>query len=571
MVDREDQVAKVMVGFANQRPVLGPAAWPRRFSTTDNSEKGITMSKLDKLLGTHFDRRAARKSIGTTLRIPRFESLEPRQMLAVSATFSASSGVLSVFGDSTDNTIDVSRDVPGAILVNGGAVSITGGVSTVVNTTLIQVFGMSGGDAISLVETNGVLPRAHLYGGDGEDTLAGGSGEDRLFGQAGSDTLFGRTGMDTLFGGAAADHLTGGDGDDFSFGQNENDRLIWNPGDDTDLNEGGAGIDTTEVNGGAGAETFTTTANGPRVRFDRLNPAPFAIDIGTTENLLLNANGGNDTFAATGNLAALIQITVDGGPGDDTLGGSNGTDMLIGGDDNDFIDGQLGADVGVLGAGNDTFQWDPGDGSDVVEGGAGSDSLLFNGSAGNEIMEASANGERVRFTRNFGNVVMDLNEVEQINVNALGGTDTIIVNDLAGTDAVAVNVNLAGTIGGVTGDAQADAVIFNGTAASDAIVVNGNVSGVSVLGLQAILNITNAETALDRLTLNLLAGDDVLDASGLAANGIAITGDGGLNDDALTGGDGPDNLLGGEGDDILIGGPGTDLLDGGPGDNIVLQ
>ena len=60
--------------------------------------------------------------------------------------------------------------------------------------------------------------------------------------------------------------------------------MIWNPGDDTDLNEGGAGTDTVEVNGGNGAEQFTTTANGARVRFDRVNPAPFAIDIGTSEN-----------------------------------------------------------------------------------------------------------------------------------------------------------------------------------------------------------------------------------------------------------------------------------------------
>ena len=70
--------------------------------------------------------------------------------------------------------------------------------------------------------------------------------------------------------------------------------MIWNPGDDTDLNEGGDGADTVEVNGGDGAEQFTTTANGTRVRFDRLNPAPFAIDIGTSENLVLNANGGDD-------------------------------------------------------------------------------------------------------------------------------------------------------------------------------------------------------------------------------------------------------------------------------------
>src|SRR4029077_12928481 len=99
---------------------------------------------------------------------------------------------------------------------------------------------------------------------------------------------------------------------------------------------GGDGNDTVEVNGGNGAEQFTATANGTRVRFDRVNPAPFSIDIGTSENLVLNANGGDDSFSATGNLAALIKITVDGGTGNDTLLGSNGADVLLGGDGNDF-------------------------------------------------------------------------------------------------------------------------------------------------------------------------------------------------------------------------------------------
>src|SRR5690606_12228587 len=117
-----------------------------------------------------------------------------------------------------------------------------------------------------------------------------------------------------------------------------NDRMIWNPGDDTDLNEGGDGVDSVEVFGGA--EVFTTTANGTRVRFDRLDPAPFSIDIGTSENLVLIANGGNDSFSATGNLAALIRIVVDGGAGNDTILGSNGADVLLGGDGDDLVDGQ---------------------------------------------------------------------------------------------------------------------------------------------------------------------------------------------------------------------------------------
>src|SRR5262249_10457683 len=309
-------------------------------------------------------------------------SLEPlaeRIAPAITATVSPRAGALSVFGDSLDNTITVSRNAAGAILVNGGAVKILGGTATVANTALIQAFGQAGNDTITLNEANGALPRANLFGGIGNDTLIGGSGADQLFGQSGNDTLLGKGGADFLFGGADNDVLTGGDGDDQVFGEAGNDRMIWNPGDDTDLNEGGDGVDTVEVNGGNGAEVFTVTANGTRVRFDRINPAPFSIDIGTTENLVLNMKGGNDSFSATGNLATLIKLTVDGGAGNDTILGSNGDDTLLGGDGNDFIDGNQGNDLALMGAGDDVFQWDPGDGSDTVEGQAGQDAMIFNG------------------------------------------------------------------------------------------------------------------------------------------------------------------------------------------------
>src|SRR6202008_2003685 len=150
-----------------------------------------------------------------------------------------------------------------------------------------------------------------------------------------NDTLLGKGGADFLFGGTENDTLTGGDGDDQMFGEAGNDRMIWNPGDDSDLMEGGDGVDTAEVNGGNGSEVFSLTANGSRVRFDRLDPAPFSLDIGTTEKIVVNMNGGDDRFSATGNLAALIGVTVDGGAGNDTILGSNGADLLIGGDGND--------------------------------------------------------------------------------------------------------------------------------------------------------------------------------------------------------------------------------------------
>jgi Ca2+-binding RTX toxin-like protein len=499
---------------------------------------------------------------------PSLFSLEAREVPAVTASFSAVSGTLSVFGDNLDNNITISRNAAGTIQVNGGAVAVVGGTPSVANTALIQVFGQGGNDTITLSETNGALPRANLFGGAGNDTLTGGSGGDMLFGQAGNDTLLGKGGFDFLFGGTENDTLTGGDADDQVFGESGDDRMVWNPGDDTDLNEGGAGSDTVEVNGGNGDEQFTVTANGTRVRFDRVNPAPFSIDIGTSEKLVLNANGGNDSFSATGNLATLIAITVDGGTGDDTILGSNGIDTLRGGDGNDFIDGQQGNDVALMGAGNDVFQWDPGDGSDTVEGGDGTDRMLFNGSAGNEKFEASANGGRVRFTRDLGNIVMDLNDVEALDLNALGGTDQVTINDLSCTDLTQINVNLGSTIGGTAGDAAADTVIVNGTNGDDIINVFGSGSSVAVLGLATQVNIANSEGANDSLVINALGGNDGLTASTLPAGVIKLTLDGGAGDDVLLGSQGADTFLGGDGDDFVFGDNGNDVALMGAGNDV---
>ena len=486
------------------------------------------------------------------------ESLEGRAVPAVSAIFSPGAHVLTVLGDNLNNTIAVGRNAAGQILVNGGAVAIVGGAATVANTSQVQVFGLGGNDTLALNELNGALPAARIFGGAGDDLLTGGSGADQIFGEAGNDTLLGKGGNDLLFGGAGNDGLTGGDGDDQVFGQAGDDRMTWNPGDDTDLDEGGDGNDTVEVNGGNGSEGFAATANGTRVRFDRVNPAPFSLDIGTTESLVVNMNGGDDSFAAAGNLAALIKLTVDGGAGNDTILGGNGADFLLGGDGNDFIDGNQGNDVALLGAGDDTFQWDPGDGSDTVEGQAGTDAMVFNGSNIAEAFDISANGGRVRFTRNVANIVMDLNDVEHIALNALGGADATTVNDVSGTDLTRIDINQAGTPNGTAGDASADSVIVNGTNGNDIVDVFGSGTSVAVLGLPALVNITNSEGANDSLTVRALGGNDGLTASTLAAGITRLT---------LDGGTGDDNVLGSRGDDLLLGGDGNDFVDGNQGND----
>jgi len=85
------------------------------------------------------------------------------------------------------------------------------------------------------------------------------------------------------------------------------------------------------------------------------------------------------------------------------------------------------------------------------------------------------------------------------------------------------------------------------------------------------VNIVGAEPANDRLVVDVQAGDDVVEATGLAANGIQFQANGGDGDDILIGSAGNDTLTGGAGDDVLEGGPGQDVLDGAPGNDIIIQ
>jgi hypothetical protein len=277
------------------------------------------------------------------------------------------------------------------------------------------------------------------------------------------------------------------------------------------------------------------------LRLEAGNPAVLQVDVGDDGSadfsferkeiakIAVDARPGDDLMRiddSNGPFTDSIPTTLDGGAGNDTLGGGAGAESLIGGDGNDSIDGNGGADTGLMGAGDDTFVWDPGDGSDVVEGQDGADTMLFNGAGGGEQVDLSANGNRLRFFRTQGTITMDTAGVERVDFNALGGADLVTVNDLTGTDVTDVRVDLASTIGGATGDGQADRVVVNGTDGEDAINVQGDAAVVKVSGLAAGIVILHPEAANDRLEINTLAGTDLVDSSGLAAGAIQLVVDG---------------------------------------------
>ena len=267
----------------------------------------------------------------------------------------------------------------------------------------------------------------------------------------------------------------------------------------------------------------TPFADQIALRQSRIDPTQLQVDIGNDGSadlsfalssfsaINVDAGGGNDLVlldTANGAFTTAKPTTVHGRKGDDTLLGGSGNETFFGGRGNDFVDGNGGADTAYLGRGDDTFVWDPGDGSDVVEGGSGYDTHVFNGSGGNEIFAATANGTRVRFTRNLGPIVMDLNDIEALDVNAEDGTDNVTVNDLAGTGLTHVTVDLANSTGSDFADGVADTVQVEGTAGVDTIAATDNGGAVDVAGLAASVRVAHTDPALDRLTIDTLAGND---------------------------------------------------------------
>jgi len=351
---------------------------------------------------------------------------------ATSASTSGSTATINF--DGADDTVSVT--VEGGLVRHG----VTGGGFT-------SVFDWDTAAAgEQAVPANGAFTVV-LNGGDGADNLTVTATVAEIAkavvnGDAGNDLLTGARTADDLRGGAGNDRLAGFVGNDDMEGGDGNDTLVWNNGDNNDVMDGDAGNDGVEVNGAPTlGDTFTIQPAGGRIRFDRTNLVPFSLDI-LTERLEVNGLGGNDTATASGSLAALTLLSLNGGAGVDALTGADGPDLIQGGEENDSLAGG-GGDDRILGdrgndamnggAGDDTLVWNNGDNNDAMEGETGRDAIEVNGSPGaGDVFTVVPAGGRIDFDRtNLVAFSLDIGTSEAMSLNGLGGNDNVTVGEVA--------------------------------------------------------------------------------------------------------------------------------------------
>lgn len=300
---------------------------------------------------------------------------------------------------------------------------------------------------------------------DGTSGLFGAGANDTLNGNAGNDILNGAGGSDTLNGGAGNDRLDGGAGTDvavyaasarsFTFGLNESGQLV-----------------VTDMTGAEGTDTLTTIET---LRFAGANHA------------LVNGTAAGATTTGSGNADLLL-----GHGGNDTMNGGNGNDVLVGGAGDDIVNG---------GANNDTIMWRVGDGRDFVNGdtnataiAAGANNIDTVHVAGDVSAEtfriysrsewlavagntAAANTEIVITRNGTGNaaVITELDNIEEIVINGMGGGDTFIpIGTFAGTSLLTSTITLVGTDDDDTVDMtsllSAHRVVFKSNGGNDTVI-----------------------------------------------------------------------------------------------------
>ncbi len=180
--------------------------------------------------------------------------------------------------------------------------------------------------------------------------------------RSGGFTLRGTPGDDLIDGSDGQDRLFGGGGDDLVRGFGGNDELTGGSG--ADILRGGEGFDTASYRNSPSqifVNLTTKNAAGGHAAGDTLfgieniegsNGADIIVG-GQSDNELRGLLGGDSLHGKAG------RDRVDGGGGKDFLTSGGGRDLILGGSGDDLIDAGTGRDLVVGGSGGDVIYGGP--------------------------------------------------------------------------------------------------------------------------------------------------------------------------------------------------------------------
>lgn len=424
--------------------------------------------------------------------------------------------------------------------------------SVIIDLTANTVTGSAGSDTLVSIE--------RIIGSAFVDTITGTAGDDVIDGGEGTDNIDGGGGNDTISYASATsfrnvDLLAGTNSDNDVLtsieninGTRFNDNLVGNAGDN--IIEGGLGNDT--LNGGAGMDTVSYA--------DATAGVSVSLAIAGAQ---VTGGAGSDTLTGFENvLGSAYNDILTGDGAANVITGGSGDDTLIGGAGADSLNGGLGTDTvsyATSGAGV-TITINGGAG---VGGDAAGDTLT-----GIENLIGSNSGDTL-----FGDGGANLFIVGNGNdaINGLGGSDTVsyanaaafVTADLlngtvtggSGTDSVSNIENIIGSIFAdqITGNGNDN--ILEGGAGADTLIGGGGNDTASYAGSDAGVNVSLVSGATN--TGGHAAGDSLSGFENLLGSAWNDTLTGDLNSNILDGGAGDDTLIGGVGADTLIGGTGN--------------
>ena len=386
-----------------------------------------------------------------------------------------------------------------------------------------------------------------------------GTGNDRdnyIRGNSFANVLEGGDGNDKLDGAGGADILLGGKGDDTYWLNNPGEKVVEYGGEGTDrvISSSSYELPANVENLTLKGEGLTATGNNLSNNYEVFSASDVIIEMEADKE-----KGGNDSVTSwvdftLGNNVENLTLTGTAVEGH----GNTLSNVLIGNQYDNRLDGGAGADTMMGGVGNDLYFVDDegdqvvelsGQGNDTVVSsisyalGANVEKLILDGTAP---INATGNSLANTLTGNAGNNVL----------NGGAGLDRLVGGD--GDDTYIQDGTMDSTPDSVV------ELVGKGTDTVISSLANYTLaSNVENLTLAGNANINGAGNGLD----NLLIGNEGSNRLSGGLGNDTLKGGGGI--DVLTDMDGNNRFYGGSGADQMSGGAGADMFFGGTGDDAI--